>query len=34
MNGPSDARRLVAVRVTAEAARRAQDEADELAITA
>ena len=33
-NGPSEARRLVAVRVAADAARRAQDEADELAIVA
>jgi hypothetical protein len=34
MNGPSEARRLVGVRVAAEAARRAQAEADELAIAA
>ena len=34
MNGSSEARRLVGVRVVAEAARRAQAEADELAIAA
>jgi hypothetical protein len=34
VNGPSEARRLVGVRVAAEAARRAQAEADELAIAA
>jgi hypothetical protein len=34
MNGPSEARRLVGVRIAAEAARHAQVEADELAIAA